>query len=121
LFKISPDEKNKINLLRSEARVGNIETAKRLNDELAATDKTNPDLHLERACALAQLTRKSEGAEQQAAFLEAALTALERAIADGYSDPFRIQAEQDLDPLHETERFKRVISKLEADRKQSAE
>lgn len=112
LFKISDDEKNKINLMLSEARVGNVDVAKKLSDELGTTEKKGGDLHLERARALAQLTRQTEG-DIQATMKEAALQALERAVSDGYRDPFRINAEQDLDPLHETDRFKAIVTNLQ--------
>jgi hypothetical protein len=61
------------------------EAAQKLIDELGVPEKKNADL-----------------------------TALERAVADGYSDPFRVKAEPDLKPLHETERFKNVILQQEA-------
>ena len=119
LFNASPDEKNKINLMLAEARVGNTEAAMKLIDELGATQNKNGELHLERAKALAQLSRKSEG-EQQKKFRDDALTALERSISEGYSDPFRVKAEQDLDPLHETDRFRLALSQLEAARAEAA-
>ena len=115
LYAASPDEKNKINLMLAEARVGNVEAAEKLIDELGITDKKNGELHLERARALAQLTRHTEG-DKQTALREAALTALERSIAEGYSDPFRVNAEQDLDPLHDADRFRVVVDGLEAAR-----
>jgi len=109
----SPDTSNKVNLMLAEARVGNVEAAQKLIDELGVPEKKNADLQLDRARALAQLTRQTEG-DPQAALRDAALTALERAVADGYSDPFRVKAEPDLKPLHGTERFKNVILQLEA-------
>ena len=115
LYAASPDEKNKINLMLAEARVGNVEAAEKLIDELGITDKKNGELHLERARALAQLTRHTEG-DKQTALREAALTALERSVSEGYSDPFRVNAEQDLDPLHDADRFRVVVAGLEAAR-----
>lgn len=55
--------------------------------------------------------RHSEG-DSREAYRAAALQALERSVEEGYSDPFRVSAEQDLDPLHEDERFKRVVDDL---------
>ncbi len=115
LAQTSPDEKNRINLMLAEARVGNVEAAELLIDELGKSDKQNGELHLERARALAQLTRRTEG-DKQTALRDAALTALERAVTEGYSDPFRVSAEQDLDPLHDTDRFKLIVAGLESAR-----
>lgn len=107
----SPDEKNKTNLMLSEARVGNVEAAEALINELGESTATNGELHLERARALAQLTRRTEG-DKQTELRNAALTALERAVTEGYSDPFRVNAENDLDPLHDEDRFKLVVQNL---------
>ena len=48
------------------------------------------------------------------ALRDAALTALERAVKEGYSDPFSVRVAPDLKPLRETERFKNTVLKLEA-------
>ncbi|MEJ7590077.1 MAG: serine/threonine-protein kinase [Planctomycetaceae bacterium] len=109
----SPDTSSKVNLMLAEARMGNVETAQKLVDELGESDKKNADLQLDRARALAQLARQTEG-DQQSALRDAALTALERAVTDGYSDPFRVRVEPDLKPLRDTERFKSAIVALES-------
>ncbi len=109
----SPDISSKVNLMLSEARMGNVEAAEKLIDELGESDKKNGDLQLDRARALAQLTRRTEG-DQQTALRDAALTALERAAKDGYSDPFWVRGAPDLKPLREAERFKNTVLRLEA-------
>jgi hypothetical protein len=108
----SPDEKNKVNLMLAEARVGRIEAAKKLIDELGASESKNGELHLERARALAQLSLHVEEG-QKAEYVEGALTALERAAEEGYRDPFRVNAEADLTPVREQERFKAVVARLQ--------
>jgi tetratricopeptide (TPR) repeat protein len=113
LASTSADEKNQINLMLAEARVGNMESAGALINQLGGSTNMNGELHLERARALAQLTRRAEG-EQRTQFRDAALTALERAVTEGYSDPFRVNSEQDLDPLHEEDRFKAVVARLKS-------
>ena len=115
LYVASPDEKNAVNLMLAEARVDNAARAGELIDVLGAMDGVDGERHLERARALAQLSRRAEG-DQQTGLREEALTALERAIAEGYSDPFRVGHEHDLDPLHEEERFQAVMARLEAER-----
>jgi len=109
----SPDTSSKVNLMLAEARLGNVEAAQKLIDELGVSEKKNADLQLDRARSLAQLTRQTEG-DQQSGLRDAALTALERVVTDGYSDPFRVRVEPDLKPLHDTERFKNVILQLES-------
>jgi eukaryotic-like serine/threonine-protein kinase len=113
LNETSSDQKNRIHLMLAEARVGNIAAAQTLSDELRKTDESNSELHLERARALTQLSNKAETEEQQSGFTDAALAALERSVEEGYSDPFRVTAEPDLDPLHEHDRFKRVVAELQ--------
>ena len=71
----SGNTSSKVNLMLAEARLGNVEAAQKLIDELGASEKKNADLHLDRARPLAQLTRQTEG-DQQSALREAALTAL---------------------------------------------
>lgn len=108
----SPDEKNKVNLMLAEARVGRIEAAKKLIDELGASGSKNGELHLERARALAQLSLHAAEA-QKAEYVEGALTALERAAEEGYRDPFRVNAEADLAPVRDQDRFKAVVARLQ--------
>lgn len=111
LYKASPDDKNGMSLIRSEARVGNVKTAKEMSDKLGTGTVVNPEVHLERACALSQLTRISEG-DEKAALTGEALSALERSVAEGYLDPFRIAKELDLKPLHAEARFITLLQKL---------
>ena len=111
LYKVSPDEKNGFLLLQSEARVGNVKFAKELSDKLGVGTTANQELHLERACALSQLARHAEG-DERANLLGEALTALERSVADGYLDPFRISSDPDLRPLHDETRFAVLLQNL---------
>jgi tetratricopeptide (TPR) repeat protein len=113
LHDVSPDEKNQINLMLSEASVGNNDKARELIDELGRTEAPNSEVHLERARALTQLSVKASTDEERSALQSEALTALERAVTDGYSDPFRVSAEVELDPLHELDRFKLVVARLQ--------
>ena len=111
LVKVSPDEKNSFLLMQSEARVGNGKVAKELSDKLGAVKTANQELHLERACALSWLTLNVEG-DEKASLLNEALTALERSVADGYLDPFRIATDPDLRPLQNETRFAVLLQKL---------
>ena len=112
LYKVSSDEKNGYLLMQSEARVGNMKRAKELSDQLGAVTLPNQEIHLERACALAQLARVSEG-QEQTKLQDEALSALERSVADGYLDPFRISTDPDLKPLREEARFAAIVQKLQ--------
>lgn len=112
LTEANSTESNKTLLMLAEARVGNLEAAERLSDDLGRIEKQNGELHLERARALAQLTRHAQE-DKKLQLSEAALTALERAVAEGFQDPFRIQAEPDLRPLHDQDRFRVLIAALQ--------
>jgi tetratricopeptide (TPR) repeat protein len=77
LHDVSPDEKNQINLMLSEASVGNNDKARELIDELGRTEAPNSEVHLERARALTQLSVKASTDEERSALQSEALTALE--------------------------------------------
>ena len=99
----------------AECRVGNLESGLKLSDELAALETKNGERHLQRARGLAQLSKVAEQ-DRREEIQTAAINALERAVDDGYSDPFRISAEHDLRPLHDDPRFKATVEKLRAAR-----
>lgn len=111
LSKVSPDEKNQINLMLSEATVGNLESAKKLADELGTKKEANAELHLERARTLALLS-KSAPEDRKPQLKNEALDALERSVKEGFSDPFRIKVEPELFPIHDSPRFTAVIAEL---------
>ena len=112
----SPDQSNKVNLMLSESRLGNVEATQRLVDDLTKSDKKDPDLRLDIARALAQLSRRADG-ELRSKLRDASLAALDRCVEDGLSDPFPIANEPDLVPLRGDERFKSTITKLTSLRK----
>ena len=112
LVEKSPDRKNKIRLMLVEARLGNADVARPIIDELGETDKPDTEAHLDRSRALAQLSVRAEADLDRQAYVGAALTALERCINDGYSDPFRISHENDLAPLREEPRFRDIVAQL---------
>jgi tetratricopeptide (TPR) repeat protein len=112
LYSASPDEKNRINSMLAEARTGRFETAQKLIDELAADEKKDGERHLERARALTQLSVHA-APEKKAEYVTAALTAIERSVAEGYSDPFRINAEPDLAPVRNEDRFKAAVASMQ--------
>jgi tetratricopeptide (TPR) repeat protein len=111
LVDASNDEKNQINLMLINARCGLVEPARRLIDELGALPAKNGELQLERARALAQLSVRAAEADR-AGLIEQALTALERAVSEGYGDAFRVKSEPDLLPLRNDARFSQVLAGL---------
>lgn len=112
LFDDSPDEKNQISLMLAEARMGNRESAMEHIDALGALETKNSEAHLERARAMAYLSQSVNDEAEKAKLAEQALDALERAVAEGFSDPFRIKAEFELRTLHGFERFAAIIAKI---------
>lgn len=113
LVDASSDEKNQINLMLIDARCGLADPTRKLADELGAVSAKNGELHLERARALAQLSRHVP-AEARAALVADALTALERAAGEGFADPFRVKSEPDLEPLRSEARFLSAVERCAA-------
>lgn len=111
LYDASPDEKNQLSLMLAEARMGNLDAAMKHSDALAAIEEKNSEAHLERARALAYLSQEV-GDEQKSALTDNALDALERAVDEGFSDPFRINAEYELRSLRGNNRFNAIIAKI---------
>lgn len=109
LNEASGDQKNQINLMLASARAGKTEEARTLIDELGALEETNGELHLERARALTQLSRHAAEGDRES-LLDEAVTAIKRAVEEGYADPFRVNAEPDLRPLREREEFQQILS-----------
>jgi serine/threonine-protein kinase len=112
LFEASPDEKNRIGLMLAEARMANNEAALEHIHVLGEMKEKNSEPHLERARALAYLSQLA-GGEQKTALVDQALDAIERAVDEGFSDPFRIKAEFELRPLVGDSRFKAIVEKIE--------
>jgi len=54
------DQANRVNSMLSKARVGNVDAAQKLANELAKSDKKDPDLRLDIARALAQASKRLE-------------------------------------------------------------
>jgi len=112
LFSKSGDQKNQINLMLASARSGQVEEARKHIDELGASEGTDGELHLERARALAQLARHVDE-NAKAAVLDEAVAATQRAVDEGYQDPFRVNAEPDLESLRSREDFKAIVTNLQ--------
>ena len=94
------------------ARVGELEESRKLAAELGETKTPDPDMHWERAQALSQIARQTDGAAKPAA-LDAAFAALNKCIDDGYSDPFKVRVEPDFKPLRADERFATALRRIE--------
>ena len=109
----SSDQKNQINLMLVSARAGKMEEARELIDQLGESDQEDGQLHLQRARALTSLSRHVPESDRSAV-LEEAIAALKRGVAEGYSDPFRVNAEPDLRPLRELESFQQILTELKA-------
>ncbi len=112
LYEASPDEKNQINIMLSEARVGNVEAALEHIEALAETTEVNSELHLQRARALAQLSLVVAD-EQREQLRSDSLDALQRSIDEGFGDPFRVAAEADLEPIRDTDRYAGILQSMQ--------
>jgi hypothetical protein len=114
MFQNSADQSNKVDLMLSEARLGNKDNCLKLIDELAKVEAKNPDLRLDLARAFAQLARVSTEADQRDSFTNQAFAALAQAIKDGLKDPFAITSEVDLAPLRVDNRFQQTVASIAA-------
>jgi tRNA A-37 threonylcarbamoyl transferase component Bud32/tetratricopeptide (TPR) repeat protein len=108
----SKDTSSKVDLMLAEARLGNLEAAKVLIDDLSTTEAKNPDLRLDIARALAQLSRRAEG-DAKNDLTTQAFAALDRCVADGLIDPFPVANEVDLIPLRDDDRFRAIVARLQ--------
>ncbi len=109
---LSPNESNKKSLMLALGRCGDVEATLAMVETFGAVSVKSGELHLERARALSQLSRHITNLQEKSTTIDAAFLALERAVKEGFSDPFRIQAEQDLDPLHADPRFQNLIASV---------
>ena len=112
LLETSDDQSNKVNLMLPEARLGNSDAALALIDDLAKSEAKDPDLRLDLARALAQLSRSAEG-EARDKLITRAIEAVERCVADGLSHSYSLKSEVDLAPIQADLRFKGIVAQLE--------
>lgn len=84
-------------------RLGRLEEGLAADQRLASLAPDDPTVHYNLACSLALLART-----------EAALDALERAIALGYRDTEHLLADQDLASLSPAPRFQALLASLRA-------
>lgn len=112
LFEAAPGRKNRISLMLVDARLGNTESATQLLEEPGDAGVPDAEANFDRARAFAQLSRSSGNQARQNAMISNAISALERAVQDGYADPFRIRAEPDLIPLRGKPGFRKIVDKL---------
>jgi Flp pilus assembly protein TadD len=87
-------------------RLGRVERGLAIDRELVRIVPESPTAHYNLACSLSLLGSKAD-----------ALTALERAIALGYSDPQFMLADEDLASLRPEAGFRALVQRLEAARK----
>ena len=92
--------------------MGNLEATLEHAKAVAAIEKKNSEAQLERAKKLAFLPGVVRG-DQRSVLFDKALAAMEIAVEEGFSDPFRIQAEYELRPLRNNPKFKSILAKLE--------
>lgn len=112
LVETADTEKHRTELMLAAARCGEIDEAKQLADELGTAENKDGERHLQRARCYAQLMRHAATPEEKSAFETAAIEALQRAVDEGYGDPFRVGAENDLQPLHDHPRVRTLLDDL---------
>ncbi len=77
-------------------------------DQLQETQGKNPDLRLDIARALAQLSKAENDAVKKAELTARAVAAIKQAVEDGLRDPFAVTSEVNLSPLAAMQAFKKL-------------
>lgn len=116
----SPDLSSKVNLMLSESRLGNQNACEILIAELMEVDAKNPDLRIDIARALTQLSRRADD-EAREQYLQRSLDVLRSAIEEGYSDAFRLEREPDLRPVNTRMEFQTLLTTLRKKQNERAE
>lgn len=114
----SPDKPNKVDLMLSEARLGNAEAARALITDLSGSEAKDPELRIDLARSLAQLARAA-AEDAREPLVAQAIQNLQRAIDEGLIDPFPVANEPDLLPLREDPRFQSIVQTLQQKREQT--
>ncbi|MEM1067315.1 MAG: protein kinase [Planctomycetota bacterium] len=117
LFDHSDDDKNRIALMLAEAAVNNSEAVASHVSELLKGEGENSELHLEigRAYGALALNAKTAGDDEQTKnHVDRAMEAIQQSVEEGYSDPFRLKAEWELELLQDMDEFKGLLAKLVA-------
>ena len=112
MVQASPDSANKVNLMLSLGRLGNKEAALPLVEELGATPTKNPDLRIDLARTLAQLSKAVTEGDQRTQLVDRGIAWLERAVEDGLSDPYALTSEVDLKPLRDHPKMAQLVEQL---------
>ena len=109
---VKQSEKWQSQLMLALARCGEVDEAKRMADSLNKSLKSDAELLIEQARALAQCVRVSKSDEERKSLIEGAFDALQKALAGGYRDPSKLRCEPDLKPLHDDPRFNALLSTI---------
>ncbi len=111
----SPDKDNKVDLMLSEARLGNTEAAQALITDLSKNEAQNSELRLDIARSQAQLARSADGDARETLLVQA-IASLQQCIDEGLIDPFPVANEPDLIPMREDPRFLDIVKTLQQKR-----
>ncbi|MBL8811344.1 MAG: protein kinase [Planctomycetaceae bacterium] len=111
LVKLSPDVSNQTSLMLCSARTGNSEATLKLVDQLLPFAPKYPELSIDIARALSQISRYQEE-NARPAILGKAMDSIEQAIKDGMRDPTMLSLEVDFLPLKDNERFQTAVMNL---------
>ncbi|MFK7821464.1 MAG: protein kinase [Planctomycetaceae bacterium] len=108
----SDDIKNRVSLMLVDARLGNVPNATKTAAEILADEDSSAEHYLDAARAFAQISRHVVNDEAKPAVTQKAIKSLERCVEQGYSEPFRIEHENDLEPLRTDAAFKNLLIRL---------
>jgi tetratricopeptide (TPR) repeat protein len=107
----SKAEKDEADLALSAARLGQTGTVRPILDKFASATRPDSEIQLKCARACSQLARHASGDDQEKLRSET-MTILRRAIAEGYSDPYKVRVEADFYWLRETPEFAELVASI---------
>jgi len=111
IFDATKGEKDETDLLLALGRTGMLEQAEPILARYAAMTTADSELQLKVARSLSSLAASVEGEEREA-LRARAIKALERAIDEDFSDPYKVRIEPDFHWLAESPEFVELVSKI---------
>lgn len=121
LYEKGKDKSSKVNLMLSNARLGNMEATQELISDLEESDAVDPDLRLDLARSWSLLSKFAKDEATRDKYSQNAISELRNCIEAGHSDPYPIEKELDFIPINEKDGFKAVVMDLRSKRAEARE
>ncbi len=107
------NDRYRVELMLSEAQVGDPAEAQRIADEYQSRDDVDNELLIEIACAKAQVASRSANIAERPQQFELAIAPIQKAVEQEYGDYVYLQSEIDLRPLNDLPEFKAILARID--------